>query len=76
VTGDYKSALQEFLQSRDDPPPEYVVVGHEGPDHARVFDVEVRAGGRTLGRATGRSKKEAAQEAARLALIALGVTLA
>ena len=76
VTGDYKSALQEFLQSRDDPPPEYVVVGHEGPDHARVFDVEVRAGGRALGRATGRSKKEAAQEAARLALIALGVTLA
>jgi ribonuclease-3 len=65
---DYKSVLQERVQSAGDPPPEYVVIGEFGPDHSKLFQVEVRLGGRALADAKGRSKKEAEQEAARLAL--------
>jgi ribonuclease-3 len=65
---DYKSALQELLQSRDLPLPEYRIVGTSGPDHKKVFDIEVAVGGEALASATGGSKKEAEQEAARSAL--------
>jgi ribonuclease-3 len=68
VFRDFKSALQERVQSNGDPPPEYVVVGEAGPDHHKMFHVEVRVGGKTLGDAVGRSKKEAEQEAAQRAL--------
>jgi ribonuclease-3 len=66
--GDFKSALQERVQSAGDPPPEYVVIGETGPDHHKTFLVEVRVNGRAMAEAPGRSKKEAEQEAARLAL--------
>lgn len=69
---DYKSALQELLQSRDRPLPEYRVVSESGPDHRKLFQVEVSVSGEPLADATGRSKKEAEQEAARLALERLG----
>ena len=65
---DYKSALQELVQGRNRPLPEYRVVGAIGPDHRKLFDVEVLVAGESLARATGPSKKEAEQEAARLAL--------
>jgi ribonuclease-3 len=65
---DYKSALQEYLQSRDEGLPEYRLVGTVGPDHRKVFDVEVWSRTGSLARASGLSKKEAEQEAARLAL--------
>jgi ribonuclease-3 len=65
---DYKSALQEHLQSRDQALPEYRVVGTIGPDHRKLFQVEVVIQGEALAAATGASKKEAEQEAARLAL--------
>jgi ribonuclease III len=65
---DYKSALQELLQSRDLPLPEYRLVGTVGPDHQKQFQVEVLVKGESVGQATGPSKKEAEQEAARVAL--------
>lgn len=65
---DHKSALQEFLQSRDRPLPEYRVVGTIGPDHRKLFQVELRLEGEVLAEATRPSKKEAEQEAARAAL--------
>lgn len=65
---DFKSALQERLQSLGRPLPEYRVVNEEGPDHRKVFHVDVVVGGDTLASAAGRAKKEAEQEAARLAL--------
>ena len=69
LTGrDYKSALQELVQSRDQPPPEYRVAGTMGPDHQKLFRVEVVVQGDALAEATGQSKKEAEQEAARMAL--------
>ena len=65
---DHKSALQEYLQSHDEPLPEYRLTGTLGPDHSKLFQVEVSVRGETLAEATGASKKEAEQEAARLAL--------
>jgi ribonuclease-3 len=65
---DYKSALQERLQSAGRALPEYRLVGHEGPDHRKIFYVDVVVGGETLASAKGKAKKEAEQEAARLAL--------
>jgi ribonuclease-3 len=65
---DYKSALQELVQAGNRPLPEYRVVGTVGPDHQKLFDVEVVVAGEALARATGPSKKEAEQEAARIAL--------
>ena len=65
---DYKSALQELVQAGNRPLPEYRVVGTLGPDHHKLFEVEVVVAGESLARATGPSKKEAEQEAARLAL--------
>jgi ribonuclease III len=65
---DYKSALQELVQGRDQPLPEYRLAGTHGPDHRKVFEVEVLVAGRALASARGPSKKEAEQESARLAL--------
>jgi ribonuclease III len=65
---DYKSALQELLQARELPLPDYRLVGTVGPDHQKQFQVEVVVNGEPLGQATGPSKKEAEQEAARAAL--------
>jgi ribonuclease-3 len=68
---DYKSALQEYLQSGEEGLPEYRLIGTVGPDHRKMFQVEVVARGKRLAEGTGPSKKEAEQEAARNALAAL-----
>jgi ribonuclease-3 len=65
---DYKSALQELVQSRELPLPEYRLTGSVGPDHGKLFQIDVIVGGERIAGATGRSKKEAEQEAARAAL--------
>ena len=70
---DYKSALQEYLQSHDQPLPEYRVAGTIGPDHNKLFQVEVVVKGEAIADATGPSKKEAEQEAARRAIEKLGI---
>ena len=41
VGQDYKSALQEYLQSHDQPLPEYRLAGTVGPDHRKLFQVDV-----------------------------------
>ena len=71
VGQDFKSALQERLQGLGRPLPEYRVSGEAGPDHRKVFSVDVVVEGEVLGSATGKAKKEAEQEAARLALARL-----
>ena len=67
-TEDWKSALQEWLQAAGLGLPNYRVAAIDGPDHRRLFDVEVLVSGKTAARASGRSKKEAQQQAARVAL--------
>jgi len=68
---DYKSSLQERVQALGRPLPEYRVSGESGPDHHKLFTVEVVVSGEVLGAATGRAKKEAEQDAARQALVRL-----
>jgi ribonuclease III len=70
---DHKSALQEFLQSRGMAPGAYHVISETGPDHQKVFRVEVRIPGQAPAVGTGRTKKEAEQAAAVAALLQLGV---
>ena len=67
-TEDYKSALQEWLQSHDRGLPVYRLAAEIGPAHRRRFEVEVLVNNEPIAKAEGRSKKEAAQEAAKLAL--------
>lgn len=62
---DYKSLLQEEGQSLFKVSPRYRVVGETGPDHEKIFEVEVSIGPETFARSTGRSKKEAEQAAAK-----------
>jgi ribonuclease-3 len=71
-TSDFKSALQERLQSRELGLPEYRLVAETGPAHRKRFEVEVWVDGAPMARGEGRSKKRAEQEAARAALLALG----
>jgi ribonuclease-3 len=65
---DYKTALQELCQERFGVLPEYTLSRSTGPDHKRVFVMELSVKGEVLGAGSGRSKKEAQQEAAREAL--------
>ena len=68
VKTEYKSQLQELIQSRQQPTPTYHLAEAVGPAHDRKFTVEVRVGNTVLGRGSGKSKKAAETGAARLAL--------
>lgn len=65
---DYKSRLQEIIQSRYQKAPEYRLLYEEGPDHDKTFTVNVMINGTVLGEGTGKNKKAAETEAARMAL--------
>jgi ribonuclease-3 len=65
---DYKTALQELAQGRGFALPEYQVIDEVGPDHDKVFIVEVKVGS-LVARGEGSSKKEAQQQAAQHALL-------
>jgi ribonuclease-3 len=65
---DYKTRLQERLQAKYGQLPDYRQVQVAGPDHARIFSMEVRFDGKLLGRGRGPSKKRAEQQAAACAL--------
>lgn len=64
---DYKSALQEYVQTNQQLI-EYTTVNEEGPAHDKTFTVEVKIDDIVYGTGTGNSKKEAEQEAAKEAL--------
>lgn len=61
---DAKSALQELAQARKLPVPRYYIVHEDGPDHRKIFTVEVRVGKDLSAAASGESKKAASQKAA------------
>jgi len=67
-TEDWKSELQEYLQAEGRGRPDYQLTAVEGPDHRRLFNVDVMVGGVSVGHAQGRSKKDAEQQAAKAAL--------
>ena len=69
---DYKSALQEFVQT-EQRSLVYEVTSESGPAHNKSFTVEVKVDDIVYGVGTAGSKKEAEQEAAHDALLKLSV---
>lgn len=65
---DFKTQLQERAQSRLRALPRYRVVAEHGPEHEKIFEVELELRGDLVVRGAGRSKKDAEQAAARAGL--------
>lgn len=70
---DPKSKFQEWAQSRGHSAPSYVTRSATGPDHSKIFTVEVLVDGEVQGSGTGTSKQSAAKAAAQAALTRLGI---
>ena len=68
LAADYKSRLQQIVQSKLKIAPVYRTIEETGPDHDKVFTVEVLADDSIMGCGSGRSKQAAEMEAARQAL--------
>ena len=71
---DYKTLLQEHVQKIYKAYPKYQLIKKTGPDHAKIFWMEVVVQGETYGPGEGKNKKEAEQKAARIAWEALDHT--
>lgn len=66
---DAKTRLQEWLQARGEPLPEYVVTSVSGEDHAQCFQVQCKLGERGITtEASGSARRRAEQTAAELML--------
>lgn len=72
---DPKSLFQEWAQSQGYPAPQYLTKNSFGPDHSKIFEVEVIIEGKPYGSGSGQSKQAAAKAAAHLALVNLGILL-
>jgi len=70
---DPKTELQEWAHQVSGAPPQYEIVGREGPDHDPVFTVKVSIAGYEPASAAGRSKREAEQNAASAVLLREGI---
>jgi ribonuclease III len=68
---DFKTRLQELLQSRGQRPPNYETADARGPAHARSYRVVLKVDDQPLSDGEGRSKLEAEQNAAERALLQL-----
>jgi len=68
---DYKTMFQELVQREKDQVIHYELTGETGPDHDKVFEVQVQLNGRVVGCGQGRSKKKAEQAAAEQAVAEL-----
>ena len=64
---DYKTALQEFCQKKYKTAPVYAIIDSRGPDHAKIFEVQVTIADITPQTGFGKSKKEAEKQAAQKA---------
>jgi len=65
---DPKSHLQELVQARKLPTPKYQIVDEVGPDHNKIFTVQVLVDQKVVGKGKGKSKQQAQREAARAAI--------
>lgn len=66
---DYKTDFQEVVQKNGDVEIKYEVQSESGPDHDKLFVVNVYLNGTLMGTGEGTSKKKAEQKAAQNALI-------
>lgn len=71
---DYKTELQEIIQKNPEESVSYILISESGPDHDKVFNVEVRLNSNVIGSGSGKSKKQAEQMAAKQALQLMGKT--
>lgn len=65
---DYKTALQEKLQTDGSVNIEYTLTKDEGPAHDKTFFMQVSVNGTVLGQGEGKTKQQAQQQAAKNAL--------
>jgi ribonuclease-3 len=65
---DAKSRLQEWAQKVYKRPPQYRLAGTVGPDHSKVFEIEVVLEGQVVAKGRGKNKKEAEQAGAEEAM--------
>ncbi len=72
VFKDYKTVLQEIIQRNPEETVTYALVDQKGPDHDKIFTVEVKLNSNTIGKGSGKSKKQAEQMAAKQALELMG----
>jgi ribonuclease III len=65
---DPKSQLQEWAQAKGYATPKYITKKVKGPDHAKIFEIEVKVNNEVMGSGIGKSKQSAEKSAARKAL--------
>jgi len=70
---DPKSQFQEWAQAQGYSTPIYVTRNSYGPDHSKVFEVDVMVKGEVCGSGKGHSKQSAAKDAALDALKRVGI---
>ncbi|NMB95164.1 MAG: ribonuclease III [Clostridiaceae bacterium] len=70
---DYKTQLQEVVQSKGNDKITYELLEEKGPDHDKTFITQVKINDQVMGIGKGKTKKEAEQHAAFLALEKTGV---
>lgn len=65
---DPKSLLQEWAQANGYATPKYMTKSVKGPDHAKIFEIEVKVNKKIMGNGIGKSKQSAEKSAAQKAL--------
>jgi ribonuclease-3 len=68
VVEDPKTTLQEFLQARNMPSAQYIVRDETGPEHRKIFHVDLTIGDEKVASASGTTKKKAEIQTAEIAL--------
>lgn len=72
---DYKTVLQEIIQRNPEESVSYILIDESGPDHNKIFTVEVHLNSNVIGCGKGKSKKQAEQMAACQALKLMGESI-
>ena len=72
---DYKTELQEIIQRNPEESVNYILKSESGPDHNKVFEVEVHLNSNVIGTGKGKNKKQAEQMAAKQALELMGTKI-
>jgi ribonuclease III len=72
---DPKSNLQEWAQAKGFATPQYVTCNSTGPDHSKIFEVDVYINGKVIARGSGHSKQAATKSAAANALESIGISI-
>ncbi|MBE6787839.1 MAG: ribonuclease III [Ruminococcaceae bacterium] len=75
VFKDYKTALQEIIQRNPEESVTYILKSESGPDHNKIFEVEVHLNSNVIGVGKGKNKKQAEQMAAKQALELMGAKI-